>query len=149
MRKTDQERVQNIWNKVKDSKESFEVTIKLDGTSCTYYMKDGVFGVCSRNLELEESEDNTLWKLAREMNLKDLMFRYGNNIAIQGEVIGEGIQSNPEGIKGQRFYAFDIWDIDSQKYLGSYARTCICMNFDILHAPILYDKLTLENFNCL
>ena len=34
----------------------YYVTEKLDGSSATYYYRDGVFGVCSRNLELLESD---------------------------------------------------------------------------------------------
>lgn len=116
LKKTDQERVQNIWNQIKDCDEEFEVTIKLDGTSCTYYLKDGVFGVCSRNLELKEDYNNTFWRLAKENDIENKLRSYGKNIALQGEVIGEGIQGNPEVIKGQHFYLFDIWDIDNYKY---------------------------------
>lgn len=163
IRKTDQERVQNIWNKVKDSKESFEVTVKLDGTSCTYYLNDGVFGVCSRNLELIETEGNTLWKLARELKIEEALRRvFNKNIAFQGEVIGEGIQGNPEGIKGQRFYLFDIWDIDNQCYYKPKERDRLCNRihyglfdprnfaFDKINLiPVFYNDLTLEDFNSL
>lgn len=122
IRKTDQERVQNIWSEIKDCGEKFEVTVKLDGTSCTYYLKDGVFGVCSRNIELVEDYNNTLWKIAKENEIEYVLRKEGKNIALQGEVIGEGIQCNHEKIKGQKFYLFDIWDIDNQKYLHPYQR---------------------------
>jgi RNA ligase (TIGR02306 family) len=155
IRKTDQERVQNIWNKVKDSKESFEVTIKLDGTSCTYYLKDGVFGVCSRNLELIETEGNTLWKIARKIKVEETLSKYGKNIALQGEMTGEGIQGNPNNIKGQMFSIFDVWDIDNQKYLKpGDRRICIYLLTEIYrewdnvewytNAPIIAYDLTLE-----
>ena len=50
IRKTDEERVQNL---VKDYMKwveygiLFYATEKLDGTSATYYLYDGEFGVCS------------------------------------------------------------------------------------------------------
>ena len=75
------------------------VTEKLDGTSVTYYKKDGVFGVCSRNLELLESPGNTQWRIARGLGLPE---KLPDNFAIQGEIVGEGIQSNPLKLKGQR-----------------------------------------------
>lgn len=65
IRKTDQERIQNLWGKVQYTDETFEVTVKLDGTSCTYFYKDGEFGVCSRNLQILETEGNTLWEIAK------------------------------------------------------------------------------------
>lgn len=162
IRKTDQERVQNIWEKIKDSKESFEVTVKLDGTSCTYYLNDGVFGVCSRNLELIESESNILWKIAKECKIEEILRVFNKNMAFQGEVIGEGIQGNPERIKGQGFYLFDVWDIDNNCYYKPKERDGYFnrMNFGLFDPrnflfdkiniiPALYKNLTLENFNCL
>jgi RNA ligase (TIGR02306 family) len=54
IRKTDQERIQSF--KPEEIEElyhhTFEVTAKMDGTSCTMYCNKGTFGVCSRNLEL-------------------------------------------------------------------------------------------------
>jgi len=137
--KTDQERVQNIWNEIKDNLESFEVTLKLDGTSCTYYLHNGNFGVCTRNLELQSSETNTQWKLAQQYKIEDLLRSYGHNIALQGEIIGEGIQKNPEKIKGQDFYLFDIWDINQRRYYSPQARRALYEKFfsALKHIPIL------------
>ena len=56
LRKTDEERIQNLSNEYENLKQhKFYVTEKLDGSSATFYSKDGVFGVCSRNLELLET----------------------------------------------------------------------------------------------
>ena len=55
--------------------------------------------LCSRNLELLESEGNTFWKVARELKLEELLGTFDNNLCLQGELIGEGIQGNPYKIK--------------------------------------------------
>ena len=110
--KTDEERVQNVskyYSRLQ--KNLYVATEKLDGTSCTIYYRDGEFGVCSRNLNLKETDGNKLWELARryeiefklkqatdnyinlcELGLLDVFSAKFNQIAIQGEVIGEGIQ---------------------------------------------------------
>jgi len=88
---------------------------KLDGSSMTVFMKDGHFGVCSRNWELRETEGNTLWNVARRYNLEDVLVT--GNFALQGELIGEGIQVVRNKVKGQEFYIFDIYDIDNGRYL--------------------------------
>jgi RNA ligase (TIGR02306 family) len=146
--KTDQERVQNLWDDIKDNQESFEVTLKLDGTSCTYYYHNGTFGVCSRNLELLESETNTLWKIARKYKLEELLHSLKRNIAIQGEIIGEGIQKNPEKLKGQDFYLFDIWDINERHYLSPDIRHKMHEQFfsQLKHIPILDSQCYLNSF---
>jgi RNA ligase (TIGR02306 family) len=119
LRKTDEERVQNLtkeYDEYKSLGRKFYVTEKLDGSSATFYYKDGVFGVCSRNLELLETEGNTFWKVARELDLENKMRDFGVNISLQGELIGEGIQGNPYKIKGQTVKFFNLFDIDLQVY---------------------------------
>ena len=119
LRKTDEERVQNIaveysalsWY----TEHKFYVTEKLDGSSATFYFKDGVFGVCSRNLELLETEGNTFWKVARELKLEEWLGTFDNNLCLQGELIGEGIQGNPYKIKGQTVRFFNGFNIDTQE----------------------------------
>lgn len=139
LRKTDEERVQNLvkeYAKWKEQDLDFYVTEKLDGSSATYYYKDGVFGVCSRNLELAEPEEfaagmvmcedgierprqqNSFWKVAQELGLKQKLEAHGRNISLQGELIGEGIQGNPYNIKGQTVRFFNVFDIDTQEYYG-------------------------------
>lgn len=116
--KTDEERVQNLTHHFEKYKqEKFYVTEKLDGSSVTYYIKDGVFGVCSRNLDLVESETNSMWKLATTNGLKEKLLSLNRNIAIQGEIIGEGIQGNPYKIIGQTIKFFNGFDIDKYEYL--------------------------------
>ena len=121
--KTDQERCQNLVRKIfeEHKDETYEVSLKLDGSSCTVYTRDGDSGVCSRNLDLMETEGNSFWKAAREQGVIDALLSYnketGHNIALQMELCGEGIQGNQEGIKGQRLFLFDIFDIDTQTYM--------------------------------
>ena len=117
LRKTDEERVQNLTSEYEElKKQKFYVTEKLDGSSATFYYKDGEFGVCSRNLELLESEGNTFWKVARELDLENKMRNCGVNISIQGELIGESVQGNPYKIKCQTVRFFNLFDIDLQEY---------------------------------
>ena len=117
IRKTDEERVQNLSDQYNELKtHTYYVTEKLDGSSATFYYKDGVFGVCSRNLELLETEGNTFWKVARELDLENKMKSLGKNISIQSELIGESVQGNPYKIKGQTIRCFNLFNIDTQEY---------------------------------
>jgi tRNA-binding EMAP/Myf-like protein len=113
IRKTDEERVQNLTKFYESYKaHTMYVTEKLDGSSATYFLNNGEFGACSRNLELSPTEDgNTFWRVARELDLENKLREFGYNIALQGELIGEGIQGNPYKIKGQTVKFFNIFDI--------------------------------------
>ncbi len=119
LQKTDEERVQNIAVEYSalcfQSKHQFYVTEKLDGSSATFYLNNGEFGVCSRNLELLETEGNTFWKVAREMQIEEKLRSLGRNICLQGELIGEGIQGNPYKIKGHTVKFFNVFDIDNHR----------------------------------
>jgi len=139
--KTDEERIQNLTKEYGEwkyqSKHQFYVTEKLDGSSATYYIKDGEFGVCSRNLELLETEGNTFWKVARELNLEENMRATGKNISLQGELIGEGIQGNPYKIKGQTVRFFTGFDIDKYKRISFPELIVMLADMGLQSVPVL------------
>jgi RNA ligase (TIGR02306 family) len=138
LRKTDQERIQNLVDEFESFKEyDFEISEKLDGSSCTIYYNDGDFGVCSRNLDLKPNDNNTFWKMCQKYDLESKLKLLGKNIAIQGEVIGTSIQGNPYKISGQDFYVFDIYDIDKQEYYNSVERLHLCDSLELKHVPVI------------
>jgi RNA ligase (TIGR02306 family) len=98
-------------------------TLKMDGTSFTAYRRDDEFGVCSRNLNLKETEDNAHWKMARKLKLEEILRSESRNLCVQGEMVGTGIQANRLGLKEVELYLFNLFDIDSGKYLG-YTELC-------------------------
>src|ERR1019366_5080337 len=126
--KTDQERLQNIFYVVKsrDPNEIYEVTEKIDGSSGTIYFNNEVFGVCSRNWELYNTENNSFWKVARKYKLEEKLKILGRNIAIQGELCGPGVQMNKLHLSEIDLYVFDIWNIDTQSYLSGSDRNDMC-----------------------
>ena len=143
IRKTDEERVQNLasdYEKYRAQNKlgmKFYVTEKLDGSSATFYVKDEVFSVCSRNLELLETDDNTFWKVARELELEDKLRTLGFNVCLQGELIGEGIQGNPYKIKGQTVRFFNGFNIDTQENIPFLEFTEITQKLGLTTVPIL------------
>lgn len=126
--KTDQERIQNIFDRVTEwIKEGvgFVVEEKLDGSSCTVYKYHGEIGVCSRNLELKISSENSsnAFILATDGIRKaidtDVII---GNFAIQGEVVGPGIQGNWYELSEPTFVVFDVYDIDRGCYVTAQDR---------------------------
>ena len=144
LNKTDEERIQNLSSEYDElKKHKFYVTEKLDGSSATFYFKDGEFGVCSRNLELLESEGNTFWKVARELDLENKLKQVSYNLCIQGELIGEGVQGNPYKIKGQTIRFFNAFDIDNQKYLDFKGFEHLIDMLELKSVPIIDEYFTL------
>jgi RNA ligase (TIGR02306 family) len=165
LRKSDEERIQNLSNDYEEYKKfKFFVSEKLDGTSFTCYLRDGEFGVCSRNLELSEPEpfvpgekvlgndgierdkqENTYWKIARENDLKNKLINLGRNIAIQGEIIGEGIQENRYGLKGHKLFVFNIFDIDKSEYVSKKEKMELCSELELETVPVIKESISLPN----
>ena len=137
--RTDQNRIQNVWPIFKDALDTFEVSEKLDGSSITIYHKDGLVGVCSRNLDLKDEGENTFWSAAKAMLVPDKLITFNRNIALQGELIGPGIQGNPYSLGAHQIRFFDIWDIDKQEYMSSHMRllTLAQLGYSMCEAPIL------------
>ena len=159
--KTDQERVQNLVDKIFSPEyqdDMWEVTMKLDGSSCTIYCKDGKVGICSRNLELDidspENVDNTFVRTVIDSGLYDWMIRRGEGLAIQAELMGPGIQGNREGFKESQLHIFDIYDHVEGFYYISPIRTQIydtmvdggVNQFRVLHAPVMGAPMSIAHF---
>lgn len=115
--KTDEERIQNLASEF----EHFQgmhwiLTEKMDGSSITFFKHNGEFGVCSRNWQIKESDRHAGWRIARELNLPNLM---PNGIALQGELLGPGIQGNRYRLNKPGVLFFSAYDIADGHYSRS------------------------------
>ena len=140
--KTDQERAQNLVGEIRAAAETgteFEVTEKLEGSSMTVYLIDGEFGVCSRNLDLKETEVNTFWSVARRDGIEAEMRAIADHgdFAIQGELIGPGIQGNIYKLTQPEFRVFDVYNIQTGAYLVPHERRALIEGMGLNHVPVI------------
>lgn len=93
------------------------VAEKADGSSCTVWNDQDGLHVCSRNWELKEftpnGGKNAYWQVARKYG----MDRLPHGLALQFEVVGPGIQSNPMGYSELEAIAFTLRDTVNHCYL--------------------------------
>lgn len=158
--KTDQERAQNLVKEIVIANErgtQFEITEKLEGSSMTVYQMvvegEMTFGVCSRNMDLKETEGNSFWATARADDIEAKMKAVDEfwDFAIQGELIGPGIQGNIYGLSKPEFHVFDVYDIRAGEYLPPDARRELIARMGLRHAPVLaanaslYDTLGISD----
>lgn len=109
-RKTDEERIQNFASIPLTDDPNWVATEKIDGSSMTVWVDGDDQGVASRNWDIEDTKFNSMWNLARELELHDLIrgsFE-GKSVAVQGEIFGPGIQGNPLDVKKVQFRAFTL-----------------------------------------
>ena len=115
--KTDEDNLKSNIEVLEELKEAdlVEATLKIDGTSATYIKElDGTFRVCSRNLELKDTESNVHWQMVRKYNI---MENLNSGYAIQGEISGPGIQGNPDGSTDVTLCVFNVIDLNTRKPL--------------------------------
>ncbi len=137
--KTDETRIQNFESDIGflPVGERVYVTEKLDGTSFTCYFNNGVFGVCGRNWELTETTDNSLWRMANMLELKDKLTKYGKNIALQGELIGSNINGNLYGLSDHKLYFFTGYDIDKRRRMFFDELEWLLFRLEVPMVPVL------------
>lgn len=140
--KTDETRCQNLEDEIADWYNRdiiFEWTEKMDGSSATFFLSVADdFHVCSRNLSLKERGDNAFWQIAKRYSIQEKMEALGmQGMAIQGELIGEGIQGNKYRMKGVDFFCFTIYDTRTCRYLSAEARKTVCAALGLKHVPVI------------
>jgi len=134
--KTDEPRIQSSPALLKEfAGRDCYWTIKCDGTSGTFVNIDGDHHVCSRNLSLKDVEGNTYWEIYYKYNLKEILDD-NPNMAIQGEVVGEGIQKNTMKLKGHHLFVFNVYDIKAGRLLNYDDLVAFCINNKLDMVPL-------------
>lgn len=139
--KTEATRIQNLkqdqWEDLKTHE--VEITEKIHGSSLSLVLdKDGDFHVCSRNLDLKPDENNSFWKIAYKHDVERLMKLYDlEGLAIQGELIGEGINGNQYKV-GLEFVVFNVYNTHKHEYMSEKDRLNICSMLGLKHVPVIY-----------
>jgi len=144
--KTDEMRIQSVpdvLSRPENQGKRCYITEKVDGTSVTYYLRDGQFGVCSRNLELHETEDNIHWMVARQYDFENTLRKVNRNIAIQGEILGTKIQGNKYNLPKHKVLIYNIFDIDKSEYLDYEDIVSLARDANLETVPIVRDDYIL------
>ena len=150
--KSDEERLQGLADYFTTMKgRRFEVTTKDDGTSATVFFSPTIdesdpFGVCSRNLRLKRPPEDGLsafWQVVAKYDLEAKLRREheatGRELALQGELVGPGINADRDRYADFEFHVFRIWDIGAQRFLAPAERVAFCAERSIPHVAVLHE----------
>lgn len=144
--KTDEPRIQSFPDKLSQYRSTkFYVTEKVNGASATFFLEDGELNVCSRNINLKESEGNTYWRVARELGMKEKLLSLGGKIALQGELLGEGINGNTLRIKGHKVLFYTAYDMSNARFLRFDELIAVCDAVGIETVPIISAEFVLPS----
>ena len=168
VKKTDEERVQNMPWILQDKSEWF-ATEKIDGTSTTFTMKGHgrkrEFYTCSRNVVFDKPDKNCYYEtnvyteMCEKYNMENVLdclmtfFENANQedvefVTIQGETYGEGIQKRDYGLKGHDFMAFNLivgFKDGEVKRFNPSVMTIILTDYGIPCVPIVNEYFILPD----
>lgn len=151
--KTEEYRIQSYPEVLKEFEgKTAYITEKLDGSSMSVFYSPLVkeFGVCSRNMQLTEDENNAFWKAVNKYNLKEVFpaavensDQSGITYVIQGELCGPGVQGNKLELDYPDMFVFNIYDATNDRYLPFEEMERFCGDLLLKTVPYL-DTISLE-----
>jgi len=164
--KTDEDRIQTIPGIIRrHCDKQFYITEKLDGSSASYWIRDDEFGVASRNMQIlpdiekkgfpawfkslfikpKPKKQNTFWVVALRDSIEEKLRSVNQDICIQGELCGPGIQKNKYRLKEHKVFVYNVLDLQTSKYLDFEDMLKFCQRYGFEHVPILENSTTLPN----
>jgi RNA ligase (TIGR02306 family) len=113
----------------------YAMTLKYDGTSATYLIdpRTDEFHACGRNQSVRDGQ-NLYWRIARALDIEARLRAVGQGrYAVQGEIVGPGVQKNPLGLGGTELFAFNVFDLKASPpgYLGHDAARAVLAELGI------------------
>lgn len=150
--KTDETRIQSL-KKFLSSIKGIKIagTIKLDGSSITCLWEGEKFLVCSRNniVKAETTDDNKFslgaLNVGVEQKLTDYCKTHNRKLALQGELLGPGIQKNKYKLNEYTIRFFNCYDIDAKKKYCHNDLKSILKDLDLPMVPILFEDEILHD----
>lgn len=162
VKKTDEERIENLLHLFKDKSE-WIATEKIDGSSTTFTIKRGKwprkneFYVCSRNVCFDKPnkscfyETNIYTEMAEKYHIEHVLtemltlFPLAEWITIQGETYGAGVQKRDYHLSGHDFMAFNLITSDKGRFNTLKMRELLEDYYQIPCVPVIDSKFILPD----
>ena len=135
--RTDEDRIQsNLQLLEYITSQPYAITIKIDGSSLTAtYDRDENFLVCSRNFVLKNEPDR-LSRHGAVTNKYQLSEKLrGTSLAVQGELVGPGVQTNCLRVIEHELLIFNVFDWKERRYFNHHEIVAFCKSMDLKSVP--------------
>ena len=154
--KTDEERIQNCPD-ILQTDTVWVATEKVDGQSGSFAVVKHKrlifttyeFMVCSRNLRKTKPDDSSYWRVAERYGIKGKLVEYLKEnpqldwVAIQGECIAPGVQSNKYHVTEADLFVFNMIRPDTGR-LDSLTAMDIIGKMGMKFVPVIDNKMDLK-----
>lgn len=133
--KTDEIRVQSALRCLDELKGlPYYITLKCDGTSGTFVKYEDEFLACSRNWAKKDDETNVYWAMVHKYDLDKLI---PEGFAVQGEIVGPGIQANRLILPEVDLRVFTVYDINARRRVEYKELVKFCEAIGVPMVPVL------------
>lgn len=88
---------------------------------------------------------NVVNNIGLEDNMREYFKVYKRSLAIQGEMVGPGVNGNRDKYNEHHLFVFDIYDVDNQKYLDAKERHEIIIEMNRLGSGIIEEVDTIKD----
>lgn len=151
IQKSDEDNIQVVFDELKPKNLFYNLTEKLEGQSATFEVTNKKkFVVYSHNIRFGKRDNSNYWNTAIKFNIENKMKKFMKlhkikAMAIQGEIIGEGIQKNPYKIIGKDFYIFNIRDTEKKLDFNLDDTFNFCKETELKYVPLLDQNVQLPD----
>ena len=147
--KTDEMRVQSMPELIEEFKEAgrYYITTKMDGSSCTLWIDNGKIRCGGHNYEFADDGKSGFWEYIKKKGIEEKALALGmDNLTIQGELCGGGIQKNKLKLKEPEWYVFTIVDRTTNRRLSLFNMMAVCEKLGLTMVPVeeIGDKFTYD-----
>jgi len=117
----------------------YYLSLKLDGTSCSFIIdpSNKEFHVCGRNYSYKNKPNHSFWTINERYQVEERLRSIGENLALQGECVGPGIQQNKLGLPNIDYYIFNVVDTSTRKRLSLEDSLSVVKELKMNFVPIL------------
>lgn len=135
--KTDQERIQNMFNVV-DRSITYEVSKKMDGSSMTVFFEKDDVVVCSRNFIIDHTDSGVFAQATRLLGIDKIMKEKGSTqYVFQGELIGPGVNGNNHKLSAYEYHVFSVIDRERRVYLSPTLARRMCEHYGFKYVDVI------------
>lgn len=153
--KSDETNIQKIFTELKNSRpnEGYYLTEKLEGQSSTFMLfgkkRKPTYMLFSHNA-MRQTGDGSNWDvISKEYNIEKLLRKVYKETkikyAIQGEIVGPGIQKNIYGLPSLKLYVFKVTNVDTGVALDYSNLVWFCEQYSLPMVPVLDIDRTLPD----
>lgn len=157
--KTDEDNIEYRLDDIeKYGENGYYNSTKMEGQSGTFFINYKKFlfwnssklVCCSRNIAYYKYVDNNYWNVAKLYNLENVLKTYNKNhdtnIAIQGEICGDGIQGNIYKFDKLHLFIFNVKDIKTNRYYNYDEILDFIKETNLTMVPVLQEGEQLKDF---